>query len=44
MSIDQVVNAIGIAIDKLPYMESLYGQAKDQAEKIQRTRQGWQMT
>jgi hypothetical protein len=40
MSIDQVVNAIGIAIDKLPYMESLYGQAKDQAEKKQRTRQG----
>jgi hypothetical protein len=40
MSIDQVVNAVEIAIHKLPYMENLYGQAKDQAEKMQRTRQG----
>jgi hypothetical protein len=40
MSMDQVVNAVGIAIHKLPYMESLYRQAKDQAEKMQRTRQG----
>jgi septal ring factor EnvC (AmiA/AmiB activator) len=37
MSIEQVVNVVGIAIHKLPYMESLYGQAKDQAEKMQRT-------
>jgi uncharacterized membrane protein len=37
MSIEQVVNAVEIAIHKLPYMESLYRQAKDQAEKMQRT-------
>jgi hypothetical protein len=37
MSIEQVVNAVEIAIHKLPYMESLYKQAKDQAEKMQRT-------
>jgi hypothetical protein len=37
MSIEQVVNAVEIAIHKLPQMESLYGQAKDQAEKMQRT-------
>jgi len=37
MSIDQVVNAVDIAIHKLPYMESLYRQAKDQAEKMQHT-------
>ena len=37
MSIEQVVNVVEIAIHKLPYMESLYGQAKDQAEKMQRT-------
>jgi hypothetical protein len=37
MSIDQVVNAVEIAIHKLPYMENLYRQAKDQAEKMQRT-------
>jgi hypothetical protein len=40
MSIDQVVNAVEIAIHKLPYMESLYRQAEDQAEKMQRIRQG----
>ena len=40
MSIEQVVNAVEIAIHKLPYIESLYGQAKDQAEKMQHTRQG----
>jgi hypothetical protein len=40
MSVHQVANAVEIAIHKLPYMESLYGQAKDQAEKMQRTRQG----
>jgi uncharacterized lipoprotein YehR (DUF1307 family) len=37
MSIEQVVNAADIAIHKLPYMESLYRQAKDEAEKMQRT-------
>jgi hypothetical protein len=40
MSIEQVVNVLEIAIHKLPYMESLYKQAKDQAENMQRTRQG----
>jgi hypothetical protein len=39
MSIDQVANAVDIAIHKLPYMESLYRQAKDEAEKMQHTRQ-----
>jgi hypothetical protein len=37
MSVDQVVNAVEIAIHKLPYMENLYVQAKDQAENMQRT-------
>jgi hypothetical protein len=37
MSIEQVVNAVDIAIHKLPYMETLYRQAKDQAENMQRT-------
>jgi uncharacterized lipoprotein YehR (DUF1307 family) len=37
MSIEQVVNAVHRAIHKLPYMESLYRQAKDEAEKMQRT-------
>jgi hypothetical protein len=37
MSIEQVVNAVEIAIHKLPYMETLYRQAKDEAEKMQRT-------
>jgi DNA-binding CsgD family transcriptional regulator len=37
MSIEQVVNVVEIAIHKLPYMESLYRQAKDQAEKMQLT-------
>ena len=37
MSIEQVFNAVDIAIHKLPYMETLYRQAKDQAEKMQRT-------
>jgi hypothetical protein len=40
MSIEQVVNAVEIAIHKLPYMESLYEQVKDQVDKMQRTRQG----
>jgi hypothetical protein len=37
MNIAQVVNAVDIAIHKLPYMENLYVQAKDQAEKMQCT-------
>ncbi|SRR5829696_5319167 len=37
MSIEQVVNVVEIAIHKLPYMESLYKQAKDEAENMQRT-------
>jgi septal ring factor EnvC (AmiA/AmiB activator) len=37
MAIDQIVNAVEIAIHKLAYMENLYQQAKDQAEKMQRT-------
>jgi hypothetical protein len=37
MSVEQVVNAVEIAIHKLPYMENLYRQAKDEAEKMQRT-------
>src|SRR5829696_1155114 len=39
MSIDQVVNAVEIAIHKLPHMDSLYEQVKDQVDKMQRTRQ-----
>ena len=39
MSIVQVVNVVEIAIHKLPYMETLYIQAKDQAEKMQHTAQ-----
>jgi hypothetical protein len=37
MSIAQVVNAVEIAVHKLPYMESLYKQANDEAEKMQHT-------
>jgi uncharacterized protein YdbL (DUF1318 family) len=37
MSIEQVANAVEIAIHKLPNMETLYLQAKDQAEKMQHT-------
>jgi hypothetical protein len=37
MNIEQVVNVVEIAIHKLPYMESLYQQAKDQAEIMQGT-------
>ena len=39
MSIEQLANAVEIAVNRLPHMESLYIQAKDQAEKMQRTRQ-----
>jgi hypothetical protein len=37
MTIEQIVNVVEIAIYKLPYMERLYGQAKDQAEMMQHT-------
>jgi hypothetical protein len=37
MSIEQVVNAVDTDINKLPHMETLYVQAKDQAEKMQHT-------
>jgi hypothetical protein len=37
MSIEQVANVIDISIHKLPYIENLYQQAKDQAENMQRT-------
>ena len=40
MSIEELVNVVvEIAIPKLPYMENLYGQAKDQVEKMQCTLQ-----
>jgi hypothetical protein len=39
MSIEQVVNAVDIAIHKLPYMENLYRQIKDEVNKLQYTRQ-----
>jgi hypothetical protein len=34
MSIEQVTKVVEIAIHKLPYMESLYGQVKEQADKM----------
>ena len=37
MSIEKVANVVEIAIDKFPYMESLYEQVKDQVDKMQRT-------
>src|SRR5215208_1263810 len=40
MSIEKVANVVAIAIDKLPYMESLYEQVKEQVERMQYTRQG----
>ena len=39
MCVEKVVNAADIAADKLPYMESLYREAKDEVDKMQRTRQ-----
>jgi predicted transcriptional regulator len=35
--IEKVVHVVDIAGDKLPYMESLYGQVKDEVDKMQRT-------
>ena len=40
MSIEKVVNAVDIAGDKLPYVENLYKQIKDEVEKLQHIRQG----
>jgi transposase len=40
MSIEQVVNAVEIAIHKLPYIENPYGQVKDEGNKLQYIRQG----
>jgi hypothetical protein len=39
MNIAQVVNAVEIAIHKLPHMESLYKQLKDEVDKLQYIRQ-----
>ena len=39
MNIEQVVNAVDVAIHKLPYMENLYKQVKDEVNKLQYARQ-----
>jgi hypothetical protein len=39
MSIDQIVNAVDIAIHRLPYMESLLKQVTQEIENMQKTRQ-----
>jgi hypothetical protein len=43
MSVKKVVKTVDIAGDKLPYLESLYGQAKKQVYNMQRTIQHSQM-
>jgi hypothetical protein len=40
MTIEQVGNIVEIAIYKLPHMESLYKQLKDEVDKLQYIRQG----
>ena len=40
MSIAQVVDVVEIAVHKLPHMESLYRQIKDEVDKLQYIRQG----
>ena len=40
MSIEQVVNVVNTAVNRLPHMESLYRQIKDEVEKLQYIRQG----
>jgi hypothetical protein len=40
MTIEQVGNTVEIAIHKLPHMESLYKQLKDEVDKLQYIRQG----
>jgi uncharacterized lipoprotein YehR (DUF1307 family) len=37
MSIERVANIVDIAGNRLPYMESIYKQAKEEAEKMQGT-------
>ena len=39
MSIDQVIDVVEIAIHKLPHMERLYEQVKDEVDKLQYARQ-----
>ena len=39
MSIEQVVNVLDTAVNRLPHMESLYIQARDETQKMQQTRQ-----
>jgi hypothetical protein len=39
MSIEQVGNVIDIAANELPYMESLYEQAKEEADRLQDKRE-----
>ena len=39
MSIEKIVNVVDIAGDKLPHMEGLHEQVKDEVEKLQHTRQ-----
>jgi hypothetical protein len=39
MSVEKVMHAIDITGDELPYMESLYGQVKDEVDNMQCTRQ-----
>jgi hypothetical protein len=38
VSIERLVNAVDIASNKLPYMESLYEQVKEQVDNMQCTR------
>jgi hypothetical protein len=38
MTIEQVVNTVEIAANKLPHMESLYKQARDETQNMQHTR------
>ena len=39
MSVEKVVNVVDIDIHKLPYMEELYGQVKNEVDNMQHTRQ-----
>ena len=39
IGIEQVVIAVDIAANKLPYMENIYGQLKDEVDNLQRIRQ-----
>ena len=35
MSVEKVANIVDIGIHKLPYMENLYGQVKEEVDNIQ---------